>query len=83
LNRRAIEIIEQEAISPNKDAELEKPTIKTVGISQMIRIFNEVDPMANSNLDKGCMPLMQKILLCTILLYNKDMKIKEITFSKV
>jgi cell division control protein 6 len=57
--------------------------VKAVSIGHMMRIFNEINPMTNSNLDKNTMPLMQKILLCTILLCNKDMKVKEIQFSKV
>jgi hypothetical protein len=49
----------------------------------MMRIFNEVNPITNSNLDKNTMPLMQKILLCTILLCSKDLKLREVTMSKV
>ena len=49
----------------------------------MMRIFNDVNPMTNSNLENSTMPIMQKILLCTILLCNKEMKIKEILLSKV
>lgn len=73
--RRAIEYIEQESKI--------NTSIKSVGIGQMMRIFNEVNPMTNSNMDRSSMPLLQKILLCTILLCNKDMKIKEIPYSKV
>lgn len=75
--RRAIEFNEQEAKFNNTD------TIKTVNIAQMMKIFNQVNPITNSNLDRNTMPLMQKILLCTILLCNIEMKIKEITLSKV
>jgi hypothetical protein len=78
LNRRAIEAIEQEVKFSSESSDL-----KTVSIGHMMRIFNEINPMTNSNLDKNTMPLMQKILLCTILLCNKDMKVKEIQFSKV
>lgn len=73
--RRAIEFNEQESNDIG--------TIKTVNIAQMMKIFNQVNPITNSNLDRNTMPLMQKILLCTILLCNIDMKIKEITLSKV
>jgi hypothetical protein len=59
------------------------PAIKTVGMGQMLRIFKNANPMTNANLEKSAMPLLQKILLCTILICNKDMKIKEIPFSKV
>lgn len=76
--RRAIEFIEQEAKLSNQ-----LDTIKTVGIAQMMRIFNEVNPITNSNLDKNAMPLLQKILLCTILLCTKELNVKEVALSKV
>ena len=49
----------------------------------MMKIFNEVNPMNNAKFDRGSMPLTQKILLCTLLLCTKEMKIKEILLSKV
>lgn len=76
--RRAIEFNEQEVKFSNQPN-----IVKTVGIAQMMRIFNEVNPITNSNLNKNTMPLMQKILLCTILRCSKDMKIKDISFTKV
>lgn len=75
--RRAIEFNEQEAKFNNQD------TVKTVGIAQMMKIFNQVNPITNSNLDRNTMPLMQKILLCTILLCNIEMKIKDVGLSKL
>ena len=78
--RRAIEVIEQENKFGDKN---QTETIKAVGIPHMMRIFNDVSPMTNSNLENSTMPIMQKILLCTILLCNKEMKLKEIILSKV
>ncbi|CAF0940474.1 unnamed protein product [Brachionus calyciflorus] len=75
--RRAIELNEQEAKLTNLE------TIKTVNIAQMMKIFNAVNPITNSNLDRNTMPLMQKILLCTILLCNIETKVKEVTLSKL
>jgi hypothetical protein len=80
--RRALELVEQETKFNTKE-ETSTPEFKAVNIGHMMRVFNQVNPMTNSNLDKNTMPLMQKILLCTILLCNKEMKVKEIAFSKV
>ena len=57
--------------------------IKAVGIAHIMRILNEINPMTNANLDRATMPLMQKILLCTILLCSKEMKIRDVPLSKV
>lgn len=76
--RRAIEVIEQDLKQSNQ-----ADTFKTISIVNMMRVFNEVNPMTNSNLDKNTMPLMQKILLCTILLCNKDLNLREVTHSKL
>lgn len=46
-------------------------------------IFNDVNPINNSNFDRNSMPLLHKILLCTILLCNKETKVKETLLSKV
>jgi cell division control protein 6 len=84
--RRAVELIEQElkfAGSSSSQQPADSSPVKSVGIAHMMRVFNEINPMTNSNLDKSTMPLMQKILLCTILLCSKDMKIKEIVLSKL
>jgi hypothetical protein len=48
-----------------------------------MKIFNDVNPMNNSNFDRNSMPLLHKILLCTILLCNKETKVKETLLSKV
>ena len=49
----------------------------------MMKIFNDVNPMNNSNFDRNSMPLLHKILLCTILLCNKETKVKETLLSNV
>ena len=68
-----------------KDAKASGPNqpLKSVGIAHIMRILNEINPMTNANLDKSTMPLMQKILLCTLLLCSKEMKIRDVPLSKV
>ncbi len=78
ISRRAIELIEQDLKQTNQI-----DVFKPVTISHMMRVFNEINPMTNSNLDKNTMPLMQKVLLCTILLCNKELKMREVQLSKV
>ena len=57
--------------------------IKIVGLTHMMKIFNDVNPMNNSHFDRNSMPLLHKILLCTVLLCNKEAKAKETVLSKV
>lgn len=49
----------------------------------MMKIFNDVNPTTNNSFDRNAMPLMHKILLCTLLLCTKETKLKEILLSKV
>ena len=80
MNSRSIEIIEKETKSNGESMTQE---VKLVGMNHMMKIFNDINPMTNSNFDKNSMPLMQKILLCTVLLCTKEMRVKEILLSKV
>ena len=80
FKRRAIDLIEQE-YKLNKQEKSE--TFKSVGIPLMMRVFNEINPMNNAKFERSSMPLTQKVLLCTILLCNKESKMKDIILSKV
>jgi hypothetical protein len=73
--RRAIEILE-------KDAKV-KESSTTVGVSHMMKIFNDINPMNTASFDRSAMPLLHKILLCTLLLCNREFQMKEILLSKV
>lgn len=94
--RRSIEIIEKElniniqkAPRLNEDKEnvnskiVNELELKQVGLNHMMKIFNDINPMANSNFDKNSMPLMHKLLLGTLLLCTKELKVKEIPFTKL
>ena len=82
--RRAIEFIEKEFRQQNANDLAEQLDFKPVKISHIMRILNDINPMTNNNLiNKATMPISQKILLCTILLCNKEMKIKDVPLSKV
>lgn len=48
-----------------------------------MKVFNEINPMNNNKFERNSMPLTQKVLLCTILLCNKESKVKDIALSKV
>lgn len=78
--RRSIEEIEREYIENSQN---EIGPLKSVNITHMMRLFNNINPIVRSNMDKTSMPLMQKILLCTVLLMTKQMRVKEIPLSKV
>jgi cell division control protein 6 len=78
--RKAIEEIEKEYIENSQN---ETGPLKCVSIAHMMRIFNNVNPVVTSNIEKNSMPLMQKILLCTVLLMTKQMRSKEVLLSKV
>ncbi len=78
--RRAIELVEQDVKFNSKENDV---SFKPVSISIMMKVFNEINPMNNSKFEKNSMPLTQKVLLCTILLCNKESKVKEIALSKV
>ena len=78
--RRAVDLIEQQFKTGNQD---KTGPLKPVGIPLMMRIFNDINPMNNSKFDKKSMPLTQKVLLCTVLLCNKESKVKDIVLSKV
>jgi len=58
-------------------------TFKPVGIPLMMRVFNEINPMTTSKFDKNSMPLTQKVLLCTLLVYSKESRFKDVTLSKL
>ncbi len=73
--RHAIEILE-------KDAKI-KENVTTVGVNHMMKIFNDINPMTTANFDRNSMPLLHKILLCTLLLCNKELQMKECILSKV
>lgn len=78
--RRAIDLIEQQFKLNNKD---KTGPLKPVGIPLMMRVFNDINPMNTAKFDKNSMPLTQKVLLCTLLLCNKETKMKEVTLSKL
>jgi hypothetical protein len=81
--RRAIEILEKETKLSSNNENSQPNGVKTVGLTHMMKIFNDVNPMNNTNFDRNSMPLLHKILLCTVLVCNKETKAKETLLSKV
>ncbi len=77
--RRAIDLIEQQC----KKADKENAEVKPVGIPLMMRVFNEINPMTTAKFDRNSMPLTQKVLLCTLLLYSKESRLKDVILSKL
>ena len=49
----------------------------------MMKVFNDINPMTSSKFDRSSMPLTQKVLLCTLLLCNKETRVKDVILSKV
>lgn len=80
LWRRAVDLIEQQFKQNNKE---QTGPLKPVGIPLMMKVFNDINPMTSSKFDRGSMPLTQKIVLCTLLLCNKETKVKDVILSKV
>jgi len=78
--RRAVDLIEAQFKLASTD---KSGPLKPVGIPLMMRVFNEINPMTSTKFDKSNMPLTQKVLLCTLLLCNKESKIKDVILSKV
>jgi len=78
--RRAVDLIEQQFKQDNKD---QIGPLKSVGIPLMMKVFNDINPMTSSKFDRSSMPLTQKVLLCTLLLCNKETRVKDVILSKL
>lgn len=78
--RRAVDLIEAQFKTGSAD---KSGPLKPVGIPLMMRVFNEINPMTSAKFDKGNMPLTQKVLLCTLLLCNKESRVKDVILSKL
>lgn len=64
----------------------ESPVPKRVGLTHISQVLSEVDGnrMALSrNGAQDSFPLQQKILVCSLLLVTRHLKIKEVTLGKV
>lgn len=78
--RRAVDLIQQQYKISNPD---KSAPLKPVGIPLMMRVFNDINPMNSTKFDRSAMPLTQKVLLCTLLLCNKESRCKDVILSKL
>ncbi|XP_042528502.1 cell division control protein 6 homolog [Dipodomys spectabilis] len=91
--RRAIEIVEsdvksQTILKPLSECKTpsESPVPKRVGLAHIAQVISEVDGnrMALSRAGtQESLPLQQKILVCSLLLLTRQLKIKEVTLGKL
>ncbi|XP_006889476.1 PREDICTED: cell division control protein 6 homolog [Elephantulus edwardii] len=91
--RRAIEIVEssvksQTILKPLSECKSssEVPVPKRVGLSHISQVLSEVDGNRMTVGQEGTQdsfPLQQKILVCSMLLLTRQLKIKEVTLGKL
>lgn len=91
--RRAIEIVEsdvrsQTVLKPLSECKspCESPVPKRVGLAHISQVISGVDgnrvTLSQEN-TQDSLPLQQKILVCSLLLLTKRLKIKEVTLGKL
>ncbi|XP_029339418.1 cell division control protein 6 homolog [Mus caroli] len=91
--RRAIEIVEsdvksQTVLKPLSEGKSpsESPVPKRVGLAHISQVISEVDgnrvTLSQEN-TQDSLPLQQKILVCSLLLLTRRLKIKEVTLGKL
>ncbi|KAM4844439.1 cell division control protein 6 homolog isoform 1-T2 [Thomomys bottae] len=91
--RRAIEIVEsdvksQTILKPLSECKSpsESPVPKRVGLAHIAQVISEVDgnrmTLSHSGAQES-LPLQQKILVCSLLLLTRQLKIKEVTLGKL
>lgn len=91
--RRAIEIVEsdvrsQTVLKPLSECKSpsESPVPKRVGLAHISQVISEVDgnrvTLSQEN-TQDSLPLQQKILVCSLLLLTRRLKIKEVTLGKL
>ncbi|XP_062967989.1 cell division control protein 6 homolog [Cynocephalus volans] len=91
--RRAIEIVEsdvksQTILKPLSDCKSPSESLvhKRVGLSHISRVISEIDGSRMTLSHEGAQdsfPLQQKILVCSLLLLTRQLKIKEVTLGKL
>lgn len=91
--RRAIEIVEsdiksQTILKPLSECKSssESPVPKRVGLTHISQVISEVDGNRMTLSREGAQdsfPLQQKILVCSLLLLTRQLKIKEVTLGKL
>ncbi|XP_019661199.1 cell division control protein 6 homolog isoform X2 [Ailuropoda melanoleuca] len=91
--RRAIEIVEsdvksQTVLKPLSECRLPSESLvpKRVGLIHISQVISEVDGNRMTLSKEGAQdsfPLQQKILVCSLLLLTRQLKIKEVTLGKV
>uniref|UniRef100_A0A8C2QNL1 Cell division control protein n=2 Tax=Cricetulus griseus TaxID=10029 RepID=A0A8C2QNL1_CRIGR len=91
--RRAIEIVEadvksQTVLKPLSEGQSpsEAPVPKRVGLAHISQVISEVDGnrlILSQEKTQDSFPLQQKILVCSLLLLTRRLKIKEVTLGKL
>ncbi|XP_037056878.1 cell division control protein 6 homolog isoform X2 [Peromyscus leucopus] len=91
--RRAIEIVEsdvksQTVLKPLSEGHSpsEAPVPKRVGLAHISQVISEVDGnrvTLSQETTQDSLPLQQKILVCSLLLLTRRLKIKEVTLGKL
>ncbi|XP_006832648.1 PREDICTED: cell division control protein 6 homolog [Chrysochloris asiatica] len=91
--RRAIEIVEsdvksQTILKPLSECKSSSETVvpKRVGLTHISQVISEVDGNRMALGQEGAedsFPLQQKILVCSLLLLTRQLKIKEVTLGKL
>ncbi|XP_036054218.1 cell division control protein 6 homolog isoform X2 [Onychomys torridus] len=91
--RRAIEIVEsdvrsQTVLKPLSEGQSpsEAPVPKRVGLAHISQVISEVDGnrvTLSQETTQDSLPLQQKILVCSLLLLTRRLKIKEVTLGKL
>nr|XP_048306722.1 cell division control protein 6 homolog isoform X2 [Myodes glareolus] len=91
--RRAIEIVEsdvksQTVLKPLSGGQSpsEAPVPKRVGLTHISQVISEVDGnrvTLSQDQAQGSLPLQQKILVCSLLLLTRRLKLKEVTLGKL